>query len=130
IRIGHGACRDRRASHTTANGNATTVCLYTSRRRLWRFRLWLRSRKEIDKGGPKSRRHNDQPASEPPENLLVALVTQETPQPICAFELALGNVGLRRKIGCNSSGEVTFPCTSLIRLPFETADQSVHIILK
>jgi hypothetical protein len=71
---------------------------------------------------------NDQPASEPPQNLLIALVTQEPPQSIRALhfpEVALGNVGLRKKLRCISSGEVnTFRCTGLIHLPFETTDQS------
>jgi len=43
--------------------------------RFWRF---PRS-KEIDKSGPKSRCRNDQPASEPAQDLLIALVTQEPP---------------------------------------------------
>src|SRR5215470_3915052 len=122
IRIGCAARRDGRASHTAANGNGTTVCLDASRGRLWRFRFWrFPRREEIDKGCPKSCHRNDQPASKPPENLLVALVTQKPPQPI--FELALRTVGLRGKLGCISSGEVN-------TILFETTDQSVHVILK
>ena len=74
---------------------------------------------EIDKGRPKSCRRNDQPASEPPENLLVALVTQKPPQAIRAFEVALSSVGLGRKLGGISFGEVN-------TILFETTDQSVH----
>ena len=108
IRIGRAARRDRRASHVAANGNATTVCLDAGRQALGISLLEISQEgREIDKGRPKSRRRNDQPASEPPENLLIALVTQEPPQAICAFEVALGSVGLRRKLGCISSGEVT-----------------------
>src|SRR5262249_19716055 len=122
IRIGRCTCRNGRASHTAANGNATTVCLDASRRRLggFCFRRFPR-REQIDKDRPKSCRHNDQPASEPPENLLVTLVTQKPPQPI--IRLAFGTVGLRRKLGCISSGDVN-------TILFETTDQSVHIILK
>jgi hypothetical protein len=58
---------------------------------------------------------------EPPENLLVALVTQKPPQSI--FKLAFGTVGLGRKLGRIFSGEVN-------TILFETTDQSVHIILK
>src|ERR1700730_6833294 len=124
IRISRAARRDGRASHTAANGNGTTVCLDASRRRLWRFRLWRFPRgEEIDKGRPKSCRSNDEPASEPAQDLLIALVTQEPPQPMWAFELIFGSVGLRRKLGGISSGEGN-------TILFETTDQSVHIILK
>ena len=34
------------------------------------------------KGRPKSGHRNDQPASEPPQNLLIAFVAQETPERI------------------------------------------------
>src|SRR5262249_22606951 len=96
------------------------VCLNADRP--GRFRLWrFPRREEIDKGRPKSRRHNDQPTPEPPENLLVALVTQKPPQPI--FELAFGTVGLRGKLGRIFSSEVN-------TIAFETTDQSGHIILK
>src|SRR6476620_11786083 len=101
IRGGYGSAGDCRTSHRADNGNATTVCLDAGRRRLWRFRLWrFRSRKEIDKGHPKPRCRDDEPASDPAQNLLIALVTQDRPQPIRALhvpEVALGNVGLRRK---------------------------------
>src|SRR5215813_9417052 len=121
IRIGRAARRDGRASHVATDSDATTLCLHAGRGRLWGFCFWRFPRgEEIDKGGPKSRRHDDQPASKPPENLLVALVTQEHPQAICA---ALGSVGLRRKLGCISVSEVN-------ALLFKTTDQSVHIILK
>src|SRR5262245_3925339 len=121
IRIGCAASRDGRTGHVAAYGDATTVRLdVDSRHRRFRL-LRFRSRKEIDKGRPKSRRHDDQPASEPPENLLIALVTQKPPQPI--FELTFGTVDLRRKLGGNiSSGEEN-------TILFKTTDQSVHIIL-
>src|SRR6266699_6602433 len=87
LRIGRGARGDSRAGHIAAYGDATTVCLDVGRRRLRSCRL-LRSfrlsrfleRKEMDKSRPKSRRHKDQPASDPPQNLLVALITQEPPK--------------------------------------------------
>src|SRR5262249_33815635 len=121
IRIGCAASRDGRTGHVAAYGDATTVRLdVDSGHRRFRL-LRFRSRKEIDKSRPKSRRHNDQPTSEPPENLLVALVTQKPPQP--TFELAFGAVGLRRKLGRIFSGEVN-------TIAFETTDQSVHVILK
>src|SRR6516162_7113302 len=115
VRGGNGSAGDCRTSHRADNGNATTLCLDAGRRRLGRFRLWrFRGRREIDKGGPKSRCRDDEPASEPAQNLLIALVTQEPPQPTWA-SLALGT---------------TINCTTLICLPFKTADQSVHVILK
>src|SRR5262249_30200114 len=81
IRACRNTSRDGRVSHVTANGHATTVRLDGGRRRLWRFRLWrFQRREEIDKGHPKSCRRNDRPASEPPQNLLIALVTQEPPE--------------------------------------------------
>src|SRR5262249_26379182 len=81
IRIGRGARRNGRASHVAADGNATTVCLDAGRRWLWRFGLWgFHRREEIDKGRPKPCRRNDEPASEPPQDLLIALVTQEPPE--------------------------------------------------
>src|SRR2546430_8508215 len=124
IRIGRGARWEGRATHTAANGNATTVCLHAGRRRLWGFRFWrFPSREEIDKNHPKSRRHNDQSTPKPTENLLIALVTQEPPQAICAFDIALGSVGLGGKLRCIASGEVN-------TILFEPTDQSVHIILK
>src|SRR5262245_19446107 len=96
------------------------VCLDADR--LWGFDLWRFSRrKELER--PRSCYRNDQPASEPPEKLLVALVTQEPPQAICAFEVALGSLGPRGKLGCISVGEAN-------TLLFEPTDQSVHIILK
>src|SRR5262245_14044914 len=121
IRIGCAASRDGRTGHVAAYGDTATVRLDAdSRHRRFRLlRFW--SRKEIDKGRPKSRRHDDQPASEPPENLLVALVTQKPPQPI--FELTFGTADLRRKLGGISSGEVN-------TILFKTTDQSVHVILK
>src|SRR5262249_29039556 len=80
-RRGRSACRDGRATHVAANGNAATVCFDARRRRLWGCRFWrFPRREEIDKGRPKSRRRNDQPASEPPKNLLIAFITQEPPQ--------------------------------------------------
>src|SRR5262249_61551235 len=97
IRIGCAASRDGRTGHVAANGDATTVSLdVDSRHRKFRL-LRFRSRKEIDKGDPKSRRHHDEPASEPAQNLLLSLVTQEPPQPI------LANVGLLRELGCTFS---------------------------
>src|SRR5215831_9118679 len=81
IRIGRGACRDGRASQVAANGNATTVCLDAGRRRL-RGCPFCRSpgMEEIDNGRPKSCRNNDQSTSKPPQNLLIALVSQEPPE--------------------------------------------------
>src|SRR6266852_4753193 len=81
IRVRRGARRDGRASRVAANGNTTTVCLDAGGRRLWGFRLWrFQRREEIDKGHPKPRRRNDQPASEPTQDLLIALITQEPPK--------------------------------------------------
>src|SRR5215813_413223 len=119
IRIGRATRRDGRARYVATDGDATMICLDACRCRLWRFPR----REQIDKDRPKSCRHNDQPTPEPPENLLVALVTQEPPQAICAFEVALGSVGLRRKLGGISSGKVN-------TILFQTTDQSVHVILK
>src|SRR5258705_8578586 len=94
IRIGCAARRDGRTGHVAAYGDATTVRLdVDSRHRRFPFSRGRR-RKEINKGHPKSRRRNDQSASEPAQNLLIALVTQEPPQSI----LALGNAGLCRKL--------------------------------
>src|SRR5262245_52758686 len=122
IRVGRPTGRDGRSRYVATDGDATMICL--DAHRLWGFGLWRFSRrKEIDEGHPESRCHDDEAASEPAQNLLVALVTQKPPQAICAFEVALGTVGLRRKLGCISSGEVN-------TILFETTDQSVHIILK
>src|SRR5262249_25289694 len=122
--IGRATRRDGRACYVATDGDATMICLDAGRYRLWRFRLWRFPRREqIDKDRPKCCRHNDQPTPEPPENLLVALATQETPQAICAFEAGLGSVGLGRKLGCICFGEVN-------TLLFERTEQSAHIILK
>src|SRR5262245_47568400 len=131
IRSVRGTRRDGRARHRADNGDGTTVCLRAGRHRLRSFRLRrFRSRKEIDKGGPKSCRGDDESASEPAHDLPIAFVTEEPPQPIYAPELAFGNVGLRNKFGCTFSDEVnTIHCTKVVR-PFETTDQSVHIIVK
>jgi hypothetical protein len=76
-----GASRDGRASHVATNGHATTGCLDIERYRLGGLRTWGFQRgKEIDNGNPKSGRQNDEPASEPPKNLLIVFVTQEPPE--------------------------------------------------
>src|SRR5262245_31711008 len=83
IRGGYGSAGDCRASHRAHNGHGNTVLLDAGRRLLCRFPFWrFESGKEIDKGHPKSRYRDDEPTSEPAQNLLIALVTQEPPQPI------------------------------------------------
>src|SRR6516165_7833410 len=110
IRVAGSGSRDGGAAHIAANSHTTTVCLDARHRRrllLWRF---LKG-KEIDNNDPKSGCQNDEPASEPPQNLLIVLVTQELPQPIHGLHVlgvawGTANVGLGKKLGGTSLGKI------------------------
>ena len=80
MRIGCGPGPDGRAGHVAADCDATAVGLDVGRPRLRSFRLTRIRRKEIDENRPQSGRRNDQPAAEPSQNLLIALIAQESPE--------------------------------------------------
>ena len=76
----------------------------------------------MDKGDPKSGRSNDQSASEPPQNLLIALNTQEPPERVhdrcpgckCIPTLAQSALRVRASGGLHSGSGPTARSMALI----------------